>query len=164
MTNMKTYYESPLGQIVGTVRGKAVTGLWFVGQRYIPDTETVPVDADHPALWRLGDWLDAYWSGAEPPIDFELAPVGTEFRQAVWAVLRTIPYGQTTTYGQIAGQLAGRWRQRVSARAVGGAVGHNPISLVIPCHRVLGASGALTGYAGGLDRKTALLKLEGVLN
>ncbi|MDR3107581.1 MAG: methylated-DNA--[protein]-cysteine S-methyltransferase [Bifidobacteriaceae bacterium] len=162
MTAAKAYYDSPLGQILGTAHGDAVTGLWFVGQRYFPDSLGSAEDPGHPPLRRLGDWLDAYWRGQQPPIDLKLAPAGSEFRQAVWTNLRAIPYGRTTTYGLIAQQLADQWQRHVSARAVGGAVSHNPISLVIPCHRVIGASGALTGYAGGLDRKTALLELEGV--
>ncbi|MDR1152036.1 MAG: methylated-DNA--[protein]-cysteine S-methyltransferase [Bifidobacteriaceae bacterium] len=154
----------------------AVTGLWFEGQRHFPacagqwvassdddsgDGDSGPSDRVHA---RLRSWLDAYFAGENPAIDFPLAPRGTPFQQRVWSILRQIPYGETTTYGDIASRLTAQSASgRTSARAVGGAVGHNPISLVIPCHRVIGATGSLTGYAGGLDRKTALLTLEGVL-
>jgi methylated-DNA-[protein]-cysteine S-methyltransferase len=122
---------------------------------------------DHPAdsvLTRLFSWLDAYVAGRNPAIDFPLAPRGTPFQQRVWHLLRQIPYGETVTYGDIAARVsASSASGRTSARAVGGAVGRNPISLVIPCHRVVGATGNLTGYAGGIDRKRALLKLEGIV-
>jgi methylated-DNA-[protein]-cysteine S-methyltransferase len=109
-------------------------------------------------------WLDAYFAGLRPDIDaLPLAPQGSAFRQAVWALLRAIPYGETTTYGDLARALAAQSGQtKVSAQAVGGAVGHNPLSIVVPCHRVLGRDGSLTGYAGGLDNKVKLLTLEGV--
>ncbi|MDR2565426.1 MAG: methylated-DNA--[protein]-cysteine S-methyltransferase [Bifidobacteriaceae bacterium] len=162
MTTCKTYYDSPLGRLLGTAGEDGVTGLWFVGQRYFPQADELPVGDAQPELLRLGEWLDAYWRGERPQLAFRLAPAGADFRQAVWQLLLGIPHGQTTTYGALARQLADRWSRRVSARAVGGAVGHNPVSIVIPCHRVVGASGSLTGYAGGIGTKTRLLELEGV--
>jgi len=155
-------YISPLGEITMTADGSAVTGLWFAGQKYYPDL-TDCVSAPCPVLDACRDWLDAYFAGKAPKELPPLAPRGSAFRQAVWAELLKIPYGETTTYGAIAAELA---RQRgvpaVSAQAVGGAVGHNPISVLIPCHRVVGAGGSLTGYAAGIGRKRALLTLEGV--
>lgn len=113
-----------------------------------------------PALDAACRWLDVYFSGQEPDFTPKLHLVGSDFRQAVWALLRKIPYGQTTTYGALAGQLAEQSGKRVSAQAVGGAVGHNPVSLIVPCHRVVGSDGSLTGYAGGVEKKMRLLTLE----
>ncbi|MDR1185971.1 MAG: methylated-DNA--[protein]-cysteine S-methyltransferase [Bifidobacteriaceae bacterium] len=160
MTVHSAVFDSPLGPLVGAAQDGAVTGLWFEGQRHYPDANGWSDQPDDPVLRRLGAWLSAYFEGARPGADFPLAPQGSAFRQAVWALLRQIPYGQTTTYGRLAGLLTASQGRGTSARAVGGAVGHNPISLVVPCHRVIGAGGALTGYAGGLDRKVALLELE----
>jgi methylated-DNA-[protein]-cysteine S-methyltransferase len=166
MTTFIAHYPSPLGPLVGAAEDGAVTGLWFEGQRYFPSfLEGVTSSAaspDSPVLRDLGGWLEAYFAGANPAVTFPLAPRGTPFRQAVWEALREVPYGVTTTYGELAARLSTPGK-KPSARAIGGAVGHNPISLVIPCHRVLGAGGALTGYAAGLDRKRALLQLEGAL-
>ena len=154
------YYDSPLGRITMASDGEAVCGVWFDGQKYYPDL-TGYTEADCPALLACRRWLDLYFAGRRPDFLPPLQPHGSEFRQAVWAELLKIPYGETTTYGAIAQTLA---RQRglasVSAQAVGGAVGHNPISILIPCHRVVGAGGSLTGYAGGVARKSALLELE----
>ena len=154
------YYESPLGRITMASDGEAVCGVWFDGQKYYPDL-TGCAETDCPALLACRRWLDLYFAGREPDFLPPLQPRGSDFRQAVWAKLLKIPYGETTTYGAIAQALA---RQRglasVSAQAVGGAVGHNPISILIPCHRVVGAGGSLTGYAGGVARKLALLELE----
>jgi methylated-DNA-[protein]-cysteine S-methyltransferase len=162
MPTVKATYLSPLGPMLATGDGDAVTGLWFLGQSYFPDSaDSLPQD-ESPVLGRLFDWLDAYFAGSNPAVDFTLSATGTPFRERVWRQLRDIPYGETTTYGAIAQRLSPPGR-RLSARAVGGAVGHNPISLVIPCHRVVGADGSLTGYGAGLDKKTALLKLEGIL-
>jgi methylated-DNA-[protein]-cysteine S-methyltransferase len=148
-----------------TPEGGAVTGLWFADQKYFPqDVVAWEPAPDFPALKRLRAWLDAYFAGERAPIDFALRTDGSAFRQAVWRILREIPYGATITYGSIARRIAAEQGRRiVAAQAVGGAVGHNPISIVIPCHRVLGADGSLTGYGGGLDKKIALLKLEGIL-
>jgi methylated-DNA-[protein]-cysteine S-methyltransferase len=145
--------------MIGASEGGAIVGLWFVEeQRYLPaEIGTWTTRPDEPALHRLGTWIDAYFRAGNPAIDFPLAPRGTAFRAAVWERLRKIPYGQTTTYGKIAATLT------ASPRAVGGAVGHNPISLVVPCHRVIGKDGGLTGFGGGLWRKKALLELEGAL-
>jgi methylated-DNA-[protein]-cysteine S-methyltransferase len=161
MSTVTAHYPSPLGPLVGAAEDGAVTGLWFEQQRYFPEgLASAAAAPDSPVLRDLGAWLEAYFAGDNPAITFPLAPRGTPFREAVWALLREIPYGTTTTYGALAARLAAPGR-KVAARAVGGAVGHNPVSLVIPCHRVVGAGGDLTGYGGGLDRKQALLHLEG---
>ncbi|MDR0862616.1 MAG: methylated-DNA--[protein]-cysteine S-methyltransferase [Oscillospiraceae bacterium] len=155
-------YRSPFGEMTAAARDDALVGLWFDGQKYYPkDAPTWEVASDYPVLRELRAWLDGYFGGDNPAITFELAPVGSEFRQAVWRILREIPYGGATTYGAIAKRVATeRGVPRFSAQAVGGAVGHNPISILIPCHRVVGATGELTGYAGGLDKKRSLLDLE----
>lgn len=156
-------YLSPLGPITLASDGEALTGLWFQGQKHYPDLagwreEELPVFAQARA------WLDAYFSRKAPSFPPPLGPAGTAFQREVWAILAAIPYGVTRTYADIAQELARKkGLPRMSARAVGSAVGRNPISLIIPCHRVVGKSGRLTGYAGGLDRKRALLELEGAL-
>ncbi len=115
-----------------------------------------------PVFKIVKQWLDDYFKGKNSSINFSVAPKGSDFRRDVWNILTEIPYGELTTYGKIAKQLEKKYRgKRVSAQAVGGAVGHNPISIIIPCHRVVGSNGSLTGYAGGLDKKVMLLKLEG---
>lgn len=149
-------YDSPVGALTAASDGQAITGLWMKGQKYEADTLESPVEKDVPALEQARAWLDAYFAGKNPPIDFPLAPKGSAFRQAVWRILLEIPYGQVTTYGAIAKRLGG------SAQAVGGAVGHNPVSIIIPCHRVIGANGSLIGYSGGLAKKIHLLTLEGI--
>ena len=157
-------YDSPVGTLTLASDGAALCGLWLDGQKYHGDTlpeAPVPRD-DAPAFAETRRWLDAYFAGEHPAIsDVPLAPIGSEFRQIVWRILTEIPYGELTTYGQIAERVR-TIRGRASALAVGGAVGHNPISIIIPCHRVVGADGSLTGYAGGLKRKTWLLEHEGV--
>jgi methylated-DNA-[protein]-cysteine S-methyltransferase len=159
-------YQSPLGGVVAAAEDDALIGLWFSDQKYYPaSTESWTLTDEYPVLEQLSNWLEGYFDGENSAFTGKLAPKGSEFRQEVWQILRDIPYGQTMTYGSIAQQLAKKHgQQKMSAQAVGGAVGHNPISLVIPCHRVIGAAGKLTGYAGGLDKKEALLKLEGVLS
>ena len=154
------HYDSPLGGITLAADGGALTGLWFDGQKYFvaPDSGR-DQEKPLPVFTEADRWLDLYFSGTAPDFSPELSICATEFRTAVWKILLDIPYGRTMTYGQIAGRMAGAGR--VSARAVGNAVGHNPISLIIPCHRVIGADGSLTGYAGGIDRKAKLLQLEG---
>ena len=154
------HYTSPLGGITLTSDGMALTGLYFDGETGCP-----PCDAaqkkDLPVFREVVKWLDLYFAGKEPDFMPPLAPVGTTFQQAVWEILKTIPYGEITTYGAIAKQLEKNTGRRMSAQAVGGAVGRNPISILIPCHRVIGANGSLTGYAGGLDKKEYLLRTEG---
>ena len=158
-----TYHaESPLGGITLASDGRALTGLWFDGQKHFAET-LAPDHADKllPVFEETLRWLDQYFSSIYPDFTPPLAPRGSAFRQAVWQALLTIPCGRTMTYGQIAEKITGpAGTGRVSARAVGGAVGHNPISLIIPCHRVTGAGGILTGYAGGIDKKERLLRLE----
>lgn len=158
-------YESPLGKMLISADDTALTGAWFYGQRYFArglgdaekDTETGE-PADSPVLLGARCWLDAYFAGERPGVaDVPLAPRGTAFQRRVWSALLAIPYGKTRTYGKLAAELGS------SPRAIGTAVGKNPISVIIPCHRVLGADGSLTGYAGGLTRKQTLLELEGAL-
>lgn len=159
-----TEYESPIGTLTLASDGKAICGLWLEGQKYHGDTipEAMARDDRAAGFDAFRTWLDAYFAGANPPVDdVPLAPIGSEFRQAVWKKLLAIPYGETTTYGRIADELRAE-RGKASALAVGGAVGHNPISIIIPCHRVVGSDGSLTGYAGGIAKKTWLLSHEGV--
>ena len=156
------HYVSPLGGITMASDGEYLTGLWFDGQKYFADTLSVQHDEkDLDVFRRTDNWLDIYFSGKEPNFTPPLRMKGTEFRQEVWQILLTIPFGKTMTYGEIAKVLANRRGiKSMSAQAVGGAIGHNPISLIIPCHRVIGTNGALTGYAGGLEKKAWLLDME----
>lgn len=154
-------YASPLGGILLAADETGLVGLWFDGQKYF--ARTLPaeiVQKSTPILAEAARWLDLYFAGYVPDFTPPLHPAGSAFRKSVWDILLTIPYGQTLTYGAIARQLAAQQGGRVSAQAVGGAVGHNPISLIIPCHRVVGTNGSLTGYAGGLEKKAQLLELE----
>lgn len=155
-------YSSELGDILLAANEIGLTGLWFFGQSYFADTlPAEQIAQETPILAQAREWLDEYFSGKEPDFTPTLHPMGSPFRQAVWKLLLQIPYGQTTTYGEIARQLEKlQNRPHMSAQAVGGAVGHNGISIIIPCHRVVGTKGNLTGYAGGLDKKMALLELE----
>ena len=155
-------YDSPLGPITLAGEDGALTGLWFDGQKYFGAGLPAGTPEGEPPVFRqVRAWLDRYFRGEDPGPAPPLAPAGTAFQRVVWDVLREIPYGRTATYGQVA-QAAGRGLGRnTSPRAAGSAVGRNPISLLIPCHRVVAAGGSLTGYAGGLERKEALLKLEG---
>ena len=159
------HYASPLGDILLAERDNALVGLWIVGQDYASDLcgETVE-ERETPLLRETKGWLARYFAGECPVIEeLPLAPRGSAFRQAVWRLLRRIPYGATTTYGALAREVAAlTGKSCMSAQAVGGAVGHSPISIIIPCHRVVGTSGSLTGYGGGLPMKIALLKHEGV--
>ena len=155
------YYFSPLGRIVLMSDGTALTELDFA--EGVPEVSAVHTQKDLPVFREVCRWLDVYFAGRDPGALPPLAPHGTAFQQAVWKVLRGIPYGTTTTYGRIAAHIAAARGGRMSAQAVGGAVGRNPISILIPCHRVIGTDGSLTGYAGGLDKKEYLLRLEGVL-
>lgn len=156
------HYDSPLGGILLAADESGITGLWFDGQKYFArDLPAEHVEQNTPALAEAKRWLDIYFTGGEPDFTPPLHPIGSGFRQAVWNILLQIPYGQTTTYGEIARQLAAKQGlARMSAQAIGGAVGHNEISIIIPCHRVVGTNGSLTGYAGGIDRKVKLLELE----
>lgn len=157
-------YNSPLGKIALASNGQEIIGLWFEGQKYFAGSIQTPYKVeDLPIFEQAKAWLDIYFLGKEPNFTPPIC-MGeiSEFRKKVWEIMLNIPYGQTMTYGQIAEQIANETGKRVSAQAVGGAVGHNSISLIIPCHRVVGTNGSLTGYAGGLDKKVALLELEGV--
>ena len=159
-----TTCPSPVGQLTLASDGESLTGLWLEGQKYFG--ATMPEDAVRrdglPVFSAAQSWLERYFAGEKPqPAELPLRPAGGEFRQRVWKLLCGIPYGQVTTYGALARELEVQTGQAASSQAVGGAVGHNPISIVIPCHRVVGSGGNLTGYAGGLDRKVRLLELEG---
>ena len=158
-----TTYYSPVGKLTMASDGENLTGLWIEGQKYFT-TMKLEYKDDLPIFDKARDWLDRYFSGKKPDCsELPLSPVGGEFRQTVWKLLGEIPYGQTVTYGELAkktAQILGK--EKMSAQAVGGAVGHNPISIIVPCHRVVGADGSLTGYAGGIGIKVRLLKLEGV--
>ncbi len=156
-------YKSPLGNILIAADDIGLTGLWFEEQKYfahgidLSDSE----EKENNILKETTKWLDLYFKGENPPFTPKLHPMGSEFRKQVWGILLTIPYGQTVTYGEIAAKLAvSMGLSHMSAQAVGGAVGHNRISIIIPCHRVVGTNGSLTGYAGGIDKKIALLELE----
>ena len=156
------HYNSPLGGILLAADEIGLTGLWFNGQKYF--ARSLPAgytEQNTPALSEAKRWLEVYFTGKEPDFMPPLHIVGSAFRRAVWEILLQIPYGKTTTYGEIARQLAKKQKlPRMSAQAVGGAVGHNEISIIIPCHRVVGTNGSLTGYAGGIDKKIKLLELE----
>ena len=157
-----SYYHSPLGKILLAADQTWITGAWFENQKYYAHS----LDAEHtekvtPILEDTKRWLDLYFSGKEPDFMPSLHPSGTPFQMEVWDILRQIPYGTTITYGAVAKEIARRrGSARMSAQAAGGAVGHNPVSILIPCHRVVGSDGSLTGYAGGIDRKIKLLALE----
>ena len=157
------HYDSPLGGITLASDGDALIGLWFDGQKFFADVlDKDYQEKDVPVFEQAKRWLDLYFSGRNPGFIPELRMKTTAFRKSVWEVLLTIPYGKTMTYGEIAQVLAAKkGLGRMSAQAVGGAVGHNAISLIIPCHRVVSADGSLTGYAGGISKKRKLLELEG---
>ena len=150
-----TDYDSPLGKMLIVSDGEAICGVWFYGQKHFPSLNLESND-DLAIFKEVKNWFDDYFKGKNPKINFKLNPHGTDFRIKVWEILSDIEYGETLTYGEIASRIS----PTMSAQAVGGAVGHNPISILIPCHRVLGADGKLTGYAGGIDRKVKLLNLE----
>ena len=161
------YYLSDIGKMTLTSDGENITGLWLEGQKYYGDIMAVNSPERNnkekmlPVFKQAKRWLDMYFSGKEPDFSLPLAPKGSPFRQKVWKMLCDIPYGQVVTYGDIAKALAKEsGKAKMSAQAVGGAVGHNPISVMIPCHRVVGADGSLTGYAGGIHNKVKLLELE----
>ena len=156
------HYDSPLGGILLAADEIGLTGLWFDGQKHFADNLPAEhTEQETPVLAEVRRWLDVYFTGKAPEFLPPLHPIGSAFRRSVWEILLQIPYGQTTTYSEIARQLAERQGlSRMSAQAVGGAVGHNEISIIIPCHRVVGTNGSLTGYAGGIDKKQRLLELE----
>lgn len=159
------HFLSPLGEMLMAGDEKGLTGLWFCGQKYFG----LGLDPEHkgkalPVFEQTEQWLQIYFSGKEPDFSVPLHFSGTDFQKEVWKLLCDIPYGQTTTYGEIARRLAlQKELPHMSAQAVGGAVGHNKISVLVPCHRVLGSNGSLTGYAGGLEKKKYLLELEHIL-
>lgn len=163
--NTIAYHETPLGRVMLAAKGHALIGLWMEGQKYFGHTLHGPSDIQDecPVLVQAKTWLDRYFAGEKPPIaDVQLEPAGSAFRKAVWNILCQIPYGEVTSYGAIAQKLARLYgKEHMSAQAVGGAVGHNAISIIIPCHRVVGANGSLTGYAGGMAKKIKLLRHEG---
>ncbi len=159
-------YASPLGSLLLAAEKEALTGLWLPGQKYYAAglTEDAAEDPSHPILQTAAEWLDAYFAGDKPELSaLPLAPGGSGFQKLIWELLRDIPYGETTTYGALAAKAETRLGRKTAARAVGAAVGRNPISILIPCHRVLGADRSLTGYAGGLDKKEWLLRHEGAI-
>lgn len=161
-----TNYLSPVGIINLASDGKCLIGLWIEGQKYFAGSvsEDMTETNDIPIFNQTKDWLDRYFAGTKPAVsELPLAPIGGDFRQNVWGILCQIPYGTVITYGDIAKKMAQKMNKpNMSAQAVGGAVAHNPISIIIPCHRVVGTSGSLTGYAGGIDKKIWLLTHEGV--
>lgn len=157
-------YLSPLGEILLAADESGLTGLWFKDQKFFAHgLDHEHEEKDTSILSDTRKWLDIYFSGKEPDFYIPLHLIGTDFQKEVWSILSSIPYGKTMTYGEIA-EIVARKRnlKRMSAQAIGSAVGHNEISIIIPCHRVVGSNGSLTGYAGGIDKKEALLKLEGV--
>ncbi|WP_367569460.1 methylated-DNA--[protein]-cysteine S-methyltransferase [Lacrimispora sp.] len=163
-----TTYSSPMGTITLACDdgGNNIVGLWTEGQKYHGDTipDAMTENNHMPVFHTAKKWLDRYFAGEKPDIsELPLAPIGGEFRQGVWSILREIPYGEVMTYGSIAKKMAEKMgKESMSSQAVGGAVGHNPISIIIPCHRVVGSNGSLTGFAGGVQIKIRLLELEGV--
>lgn len=162
----KSYFDSPIGRLMVASDEESLVGVWMDGQKYFGNTVTEEITEkdDQPILVSAKKWLNHYFAGEKPEIEeLSLSPKGSLFRQEVWAILKEIPYGQTITYGDIAQKMAKKQGlKHMSGQAVGGAVGHNPLSIIIPCHRVVGANGSITGYAGGCDKKIKLLQLEGV--
>jgi methylated-DNA-[protein]-cysteine S-methyltransferase len=157
--------KSPVGMLTLSSDGKNICGLWIEGQKYFAKTLGKDVlEQNMPIFENVHNWLDIYFSGKEPDFMPPLMPKGSPFQKWVWNNLCKIPYGKTTTYGELAKQFEFENRgKRTSSRAIGGAAGHNPVSILIPCHRVIGKTGNPTGYAGGIDKKMTLLKLEGIV-
>ena len=153
-------FASPLGEILLVSDGEALCGLWFEGQRFYPASLEAEERPELAVFEKTRAWLERYFAGKAPELDVSLRLDGTAFQRAVWELLREIPYGETRSYGELAAALAKQSGKPCSARAVGGAVGRNPVSILVPCHRVVGADGSLTGYAGGLERKRKLLEIE----
>lgn len=162
----KTAYQSPLGLLTLASDGENLIGLWIEGQKYHGGSlpEIVTMRDDIQVFKKTKSWLDRYFAGKKPEIsELPLLPMGSDFRLCIWRIICEIPYGEVMTYGGIGKRVMAKMnRESMSFRAIGGAVGHNPISIIIPCHRVVGANGSLTGYAGGVDKKISLLELEGV--
>lgn len=162
-----TYYNSPIGKLLLASKENKLIGLWIEGQKYYSSgiEEEFTKNDDEKILIETKKWLNRYFNGEKPcPNELDLAPIGSKFRKNVWDILCKIPYGKVITYNDIAKEIAKKRKiNKMSAQAVGGAVGHNPISIIIPCHRVIGTNGSLTGYAGGLDKKEYLLKLENAI-
>lgn len=160
----KTYYKSPIGNLILVSDGDNLVGLYMENQKYyLNGIKQELTSKDNLQVFEnTKKWLDRYLAKENPSIkEIPLAPIGGEFRQKVWKILCEIPYGKTTTYGEIAKRIAKEMdKEKMSAQAVGNAVGHNPISIIIPCHRVVGKDGSLTGYAGGIEKKRILLELE----
>lgn len=158
--------STPLGEMTAASDGENIVGLWFNGQKYFMAGVSAATErGELQCFKRLENWLERYFGGENPPPnEIKITPDGSFFRKTVWKILTEIPYGKTASYGEIAKKAAESFgKERISARAVGGAVGHNPISIIIPCHRVLGAHGEIVGYAGGIDKKLKLLALEGAI-
>ena len=159
MTTYSTQFDSPVGTLLALTKSDAIIALHMVGGKHVPATNDVWIDSPKlPVFLQLRQELTEYFAGTRRAFDVKLAPEGTEFQQAAWAALTKIPYGQTRTYGEQAVAIG----KPAAVRAVGAANGRNPIGILVPCHRVIGASGALTGYAGGLHNKEFLLRLEGI--
>lgn len=160
------HYNSPLSDILLASKDNKLIGLWIEGQKYFLSSikEEIQENSNDEVLLATKSWLDRYFNGQKPNIDeLNLSPIGSDFRQAVWKILCKIPYGETITYNNIAKEIARQRKiKKMSAQAIGGAVGHNPISIIIPCHRVVGTNGNLTGYAGGIEKKIWLLRHEHV--
>jgi len=154
-----THFDSPLGAMLLAATSQGLAGVWFVGQKHGPEHADWPEQAGHPVLRQAVQQLQQYFAGERTHFELPLDLQGTPFQQSVWRALLTIPTGRTTSYAELSRSLG----RPQAARAVGAAVGRNPVSIVVPCHRVVGTGGTLTGYAGGLERKSALLKLEGAL-
>jgi methylated-DNA-[protein]-cysteine S-methyltransferase len=161
-----TTHPSPVGLITLACDSDKLVGLWLEGQKYHGGaiSKALVEKSDMPVFAAAKKWLNSYFAGKKPAVsELPLAPIGGEFRQRVWGILCAIPYGEVVTYGDIAKKMAVKMnKESMSSQAVGGAVGHNPISIIIPCHRVVGSNGSLTGYAGGIGTKVKLLTLEGV--
>ena len=154
-------YDSPMGRLTMSSDGESLTGLWVENQKYFKSTLGTEFEKKQLAVFdAVIAYLERYFKGEKPEMNFNLKPKGSDFRQRVWQMLLEIPYGETTTYGKIAKALEAETGKRVSAQAVGGAIGHNPILILVPCHRVIGSDGSLTGYASGMDKKQYLLDLE----
>ena len=160
--NYMCKYESPIGKIILVSDGENLTGLWFEGQKYFLNLITEQ-KCDLEIFKKTKKWLDIYFSGKEPEEEIPINFYGTDFRVKVWNILKEIPYGNVITYGEIAKRLAlEKGMKNMSAQAVGAAISHNPISIIVPCHRVIGNNNNLTGYAGGIDKKIKLLEIEGI--